>query len=224
MKIKHSIVAAGCLLLLFFTGQPARAQSMSFNYRFHFEPVRIDTPPQMGSLDIDYPETARKNGVEGTVKADFTLGEDGKVRDIRIVQDLPFGVGDAVKNSLGKFYFKPALFAGKPVAMSVHMDYLVAMAYSEDDKNVTKPQITEKPEAVYPSKYLADKVKGKVSVGVMFYTDGTVRVIATNSVMAQEFDKAAAEAASKIKFTPAVHKKSKKPVAQRMEVIYEFKP
>jgi TonB family protein len=197
---------------------------MSFNYRFNFEPVLIDTPPQMGGLDIPFPDSARKNGVEGTVKVDFTMGEDGKVRDIVIVQDLPFGVGDSVKQALGKFYFKPALASGKPVAMKVHMDYVVVMAYSEDDKNVSKPQITERPDAVYPPKYLAEKVKGKVSVGVMFYVDGTVKVIETSSVMPQEFDKSAAEAAAKIKFSPAVHKKSKKPVAQRMEVIYEFKP
>lgn len=224
MKIMQILLSFGCLLLILCASSKLQAQSMSFNYLFHFEPVLLDAPPQMGNLEVAFPDAARKNGVEGTVKADFTLGEDGKVRDISIVQDLPYGVGDAVKSGLEKFYFKPATNKGAPVAMKVHMDYVVALAYSEDDRNVSKPQITEKPEAAYPAQHLAAKVKGKVSVGVMFYADGTLRVLETSSVMPKEFDDAAAAAATKIKFTPAMHKKSNKPVAQRMEVVYEFKP
>ena len=201
-----------------------RAQSISFNYRFSFEPTVFNRPAQMGNLDIAFPEAARKNGIEGTVKVNFTLGEDGKVRDVLIVQDLPFGVGDAVKHGLEKFTFKPAVAAGKPVAMQVHLDYIVVMAYPEDDKNITKPQFTHKPEPEYPESQKAAKVKGKVLVTVMFYSDGTLKVIGTSSVMPQEFDKAAAAAAAKIKFTPAIHKKSKKTVNQQLTIEYEFKP
>jgi len=42
--------------------------------------------------------------------------------------------------------------------------------------------------------------------------------------MPNEFDKAAAEAAAKIRFQPAVHKKSKADVSQKMVVEYDFKP
>ncbi len=48
--------------------------------------------------------------------------------------------------------------------------------------------------------------------------------MSVNSVMPKEFDKAAIEAAQKIKFEPAVHKKSKKAVSQSMTVEYSFKP
>lgn len=178
----------------------------------------------MGKIDVVFPEAARKNAVEGTVKVNFTLGEDAKVRNIVVVQDLPFGVGDAVKQGLEKLSFKPATSDGKPVAMDAHLDYIVALAYGEDDKNVTKPQFIDKPAPDYPESQRAANVKGKVLVTVMFYSDGTLKVMGTNSVMPQEFDKAAVAAAGKIKFTPAIHKKSKKPVAQQLGVEYEFKP
>jgi TonB family protein len=106
----------------------------------------------------------------------------------------------------------------------MNLDYIVSVFYSEDDKNVSKPQITEKPAPAYPSSQLSEKLKGKVSVNVMFFAAGTLKVLGVNSVMPREFDKAAMEAAAKIKFEPAVHKKSKKPVSQVMAVEYEFKP
>ncbi|MGH7784386.1 MAG: energy transducer TonB, partial [Candidatus Binatia bacterium] len=194
--MRFSLLWFACVLWLLCSHTVIRAQNISFNYRFSFEATVFNRPPQMGSIDITFPETARKNGVEGTVKANFTLGEDAKVRNIVIVQDLPFGVGEAVKQGLEKFSFKPAASDGKPVAMDAHLDYVVTLAYSEDDKDVTKPQFTDKPAPEYPESQKAANVKGKVLVTVMFYSDGTLKVIGTSSVMPQEFDKAAAAAAA----------------------------
>jgi TonB family protein len=173
---------------------------------------------------VEFPEVARKNGVQGTVKASFTLGEDGKVREVVIENDLPHGVGDAVRAGLQRLYFKPARFQGKPAAMKAKLDYMVTVVYDEEDKNVTKPKITDKPAPAYPEKHLAEKVKGKVAVHVLFMANGEVRVGNANSSMPREFDKAAQEAAKAIKFTPALHKKSKQPVSQYMFVEYDFKP
>lgn len=214
----------GCILVVLSSFSASPAQNISFNYKFSFEPTLFTKPPQMGGLEIAFPEVARKNGVEGTVRVDFTLGEDGKVRDIVIVNDLPFGVGDAAKEGLSKFTFKPAEDRGKRVPMGAHLDYIITLAYGEDDKNVTRPQITERPDPEYPENQRAAKIKGKVLVTAIFYADGTLKVLGTNSVMPQEFDKAAAAAAAKIRFSPAIHKKSKKPVTQQLSVEYEFKP
>jgi TonB family protein len=101
-----SLSIFGCLFLLFIS-VAASAQEVSFNYRFSFEPTVFDVPPEMGGLEIAFPEAARKNGVEGTVKVNFTLGEDGKVRDILIMQDLPFGVGDAASTAWRNLFSLP---------------------------------------------------------------------------------------------------------------------
>jgi TonB family protein len=202
----------------------ADAQEISFNYYYSFERADVNEPPKINGFDIDYPETARKNGVQGMLKASMTLGENGKVRDIKILQTLPFGVEAAVTKGLQTLYFKPAGKNGQPMAITMNFDFVVTAVYSESDKNVTKPKILDKPAPIYPSKYAAEKLKGKVQVSVLFYTDGKVKVLSTSSVMPREFDKAAIEAAEKLRFQPAVHKKSKEDVAQKMLVEYEFKP
>lgn len=216
-----------CLILACFIGAfavAASAQEVSFNYYYQFGRVQADEAPQLNGVDIDFPETARKNGVEGTLKASLVLGEDGKVRDIKILQSLPFGVEAAVVKGLQNLYFKPAKLHGQPVATPMDFDFIVTAVYGEDDKNVTKPKILEKPLPVYPAKYAAEKVKGKVSVSVLFFADGKVKVLGVNSTMPNEFDKVASEAAAKIRFQPAVHKKSKADVSQKMNVEYDFKP
>jgi TonB family protein len=201
-----------------------KAQDITFNYFYKFEATNANEPPQINGFDFNYPDSARKNGVQGTLKASMTLGENGKVRDIKILQTLPFGVEDAVVKGLQNFYFKPAKRDGQPVPVTMLFDFVVTAVYSESDKNVTKPKILDKPAPVYPSKYAAEKLKGKVQVAVLFYTDGKVKALSVSSTMPREFDNAAVEATEKLRFQPAVHKKSKADVAQKMTIEYEFKP
>lgn len=201
-----------------------KAQEVSFNYYYSFESSEANEPPQINGFDFDYPETARKNGVQGTLKASLTLGENNKVRDIKILQSLPFGVEEAIVKGLQNLYFKPAGKNGQPVAITMFFDFVVTAVYDEADKNVTKPQILEKPVPIYPPSQIAAKLKGKVQVSILFYADGKIKILGVNSVMPREFDKAAVEAAEKIRFQPAVHKKSKADVSQKMIVEYEFKP
>ena len=55
------------------------------------------------------------------------------------------------------------------------------------------------------------------------YPNGNVEVSDVKSNLPKEFEEKAREAASKIKFKPAIHKDGKE-VAQTKEVEYEFKP
>lgn len=223
-KRKFFILVSLSFFLLLVSGV-SRAQNFSFNYYSRIEMIDVTEPPNISGLpDVDYPESARKSGVEGTLKAKMTLGEDGKIRDIVILQGLSNDVNAAFTKAAQNLFFQPAKKHGKPAPATLFLDFIVTVGYSEGDKNVNKPKITDKPAAAYPEKYRAEKLKGKVDVGVIFYKDGTLKIINVSSVMPREFDYAAREAASKIKFEPAVHKKSKIPVGQAMTVIYEFKP
>lgn len=224
MNTLKPLVAVQLVLFFVLLAAAGYGQSYSFNYLYKPEPAMIDAPPEIGELSVDFPDQARKNGVEGTVAAKMVLGEDGKVRDISIVKDLPHGVGAALVAGLQKLYFKPATFRGQPVAMKMTIDYKISIEYSEVDKNVEKVKILEKPTPVYPEKYRAEKVKGKVDILIRFGADGTMKIMSVGSTMEREFDKAASEAAQGIKFLPAVHKKSKSPVNQQVTVSFEFRP
>lgn len=226
IKRKNIFTFAGLLCLLFLlSSASAQAQTISFNYSSRVEMGDATDPPDIRGLpEVDYPEAARKNGVEGTLKATMTLGENGRIRDIVITRGLPHGINEALTNALLKMTFQPAQKDGQPVPVKMHLEFTVTVGFDEGDKNVTKPKIIEKPEPVYPQKYRAEKLRGKVQVGVMFNADGTLKIINVSSVMPKEFDQAAREAVAKIKFEPAVHKKSKKPVGQAVTIEYDFKP
>lgn len=216
-----------CSLFLFFSALltvNVKAQEFSYNYNYRFGRVEADKAPTISGIDFNLPEEARKNGVEGTFIVSMVLGENGKVRDIKVEQTLPFGVENAVIQSLQTLYFQPAQLDGKPIAMPMTLNVVIGAIYSDNDKNVSKPKIVEKPAPAYPQKYAAEKLKGKVQVTIMFFSDGTAKILGVSSTMPREFDKAAVEAAQKITFQPAVHKKSKANVTQKMIVEYDFKP
>lgn len=222
-KTVFTVVSLTMFLIAF--SNAGNAQHVSLNYQYRLEPVMITTAPEMiGTPQIAYPDEARKNGVEGTLTAYFTIAEDGTTKNITIEKSLPFGVDSAVTAGLQRLRFKPAKVHENTVAVRMYFDYRVSAVYSERDSNVSKPKITAQPDPVYPQKYSAEKLKGEVLVILRCSADGKVFVIGVSSVMPKEFDRAAREAAEKIIFEPAVHKKSKKPVSQEMTVKYKFKP
>jgi TonB family protein len=205
-------------------GSVARAQDIAFNYTFQFEPTFFTDGPNIKDFYVNYPEEARKNGVDGTAKVTFVLGNDGKTRDAVITQNLSHGVGDALLSAIAKMVFTPAMNEGRPVDMRATLVYNVTALFQEYDNNVSRVKLIGKPTAEYPAAFRAEGTKGKVLVSVIFYPDGKVKVLYADSTMPKEFDDAAKKAAENLKFQPAVHKKSKKAVAQSMRVTFEFKP
>lgn len=225
-RFRVKFLAVICSCILFASASAAQAQNISIQYFYRLDTSQAHEPPEFpnGFPEFVFPDTARKNGVEGTLKASLTLAEDGRVKDIVINEPLPHGVTEAITKSLQTIRFQPARHDGKPIAVKMFFDYVIAASYEELDPSVSKPKITEQPAAVYPEMHRAQKVKGKVAVTALFYPDGRLKILGANSVLPKEFDRAAIAAAQNIKFTPAVHKKSKKPVAQVMTFEFSFKP
>lgn len=217
-------VGVTLLLGLIVLTAAANAQDLFFNYTFQFEPTFLTEGPKIKDFHVNFPDDARKNGVDGTVKVSFVLGKDAKTREPIIVQDLPHGVGNAVVRGVNNMAFSPAMNNGAPIDMKVTVIYVVTAVFQEYDNNVTKVKLLGKPTAEYPAAFRAEGTKGKVLVAVLCYPDGKVKVSNTESTMPMEFDAAAKKAAENIKFQPAVHKKSKKTVAQWIWVTFEFKP
>jgi TonB family protein len=216
------------LILIFFgfflLAPSVNGQDYSFRSRFSFEPTHFNEPPEIGEIWPEFPEAARKNGVEGIVKIDFRFGADGKILNAVIAQDLPFGTGEAVKRAVEQAHFSPAKLNGKPVDMNASFTYTITAFFFEDDKNVQKVKLFGKPMAEYPASERSEGRKGSVNVSVTFYANGKIAVGRTESTMPPEFDEAAKKAAASLKFEPAIHKKSKKTVNQVLWVEFEFKP
>lgn len=215
----------GIMCLLFVLSNTTEAQEVSINYTSRIEIFDATEPPKILALpEFEYPESARKNGVEGKLKIALTLAKNGTVQEVVVEQSLPHGVTEAVTNELKQLRFLPAKRNAEPVDSKMFFEFVISAVYGESDKNISKPKIIEKPEPIYPENQKAEAARGKVYVSVLFSADGSLQVLGVNSVMPKEFDRAAMEAAKKIKFQPAIHKKSKTAVSQKMTVEYNFKP
>jgi protein TonB len=62
-----------------------------------------------------YTEMARTARLQGVAVLRAVIDERGNVIELRVVKDLPFGLGDEAVKAVGQWKFTPALLAGLPV-------------------------------------------------------------------------------------------------------------
>jgi TonB family protein len=70
-----------------------------------------------------YTDSARKAGIQGTVVLRAVLAADGKVKNIRVVVELPEGLTEKSIEAAKKIKFVPATIEGKPVSMWIQLEY-----------------------------------------------------------------------------------------------------
>ena len=81
------------------------------------EYVAFEKAPELVSMNPpNYPEIAREAGVEGTVLVRVLVGDDGFVKDMKIIQSVPM-LDDAAVEAAWTAVFKPALQKDRPVAV-----------------------------------------------------------------------------------------------------------
>jgi periplasmic protein TonB len=81
-----------------------------------------DEPQVTASVAPAYPEIARQAGIEGTVTLRVLVGEDGRVRQAVVVDGVAVLNEAAIRAAL-QYRFKPALAAGRPVAVWVVLPF-----------------------------------------------------------------------------------------------------
>jgi len=91
-------------------------------------------------VDPHYPELARRAGVEGTVWLKVLVGNDGKVKDTKLMSlssnlknsGDPVGLPEAAIEAARQWMFKPAIMKNKPVEVWVSIPF--AFKLKEGDK------------------------------------------------------------------------------------------
>ncbi len=79
-----------------------------------------DTKPRpLGSLQVEYPDKARADGVEGRIQVKIIVGEDGAVRDVQVVQSIEPSLDATVLAVLRTWKFAPATHCGRPAEGSI---------------------------------------------------------------------------------------------------------
>ncbi|TNE73967.1 energy transducer TonB [bacterium] len=64
---------------------------------------------------IQYPEIARKAGIEGRVILEFVVDERGKVSGIKVLRSVGGGLDEAAISAVQKVKFTPGMQRGRPV-------------------------------------------------------------------------------------------------------------
>jgi TonB family protein len=71
----------------------------------------------------EYTPVASRMGVRGTVILRAVFGADGKVKNIRVVQPLPYGLNEVSIRAARMIKFKPAIKDGRPVSQYIQIEY-----------------------------------------------------------------------------------------------------
>lgn len=82
-----------------------------------YEATKMPLP--QGRCFGKYTEEAKAAGLEGKVVLDLVVGEDGRARDIHVVEGLGAGLTEAAITALRDCRFSPGEKDGKPIAVRV---------------------------------------------------------------------------------------------------------
>ncbi len=74
-----------------------------------------------------YTDRARDEKVSGNVVLSVVFGADGKIRNIRVIRGLPFGLTDNAIQATLKIRFKPAMKDGKPVSVRGTLEFTFSL-------------------------------------------------------------------------------------------------
>jgi TonB family protein len=134
----------------------------------------------------EYPEDARKAGIEGEVLVDVTVSVDGMVAAVELKQGVPDcpSLDKSAETAVWKWKFEPATEDGTPTEMTVTIPVKFRLdgETKGDKKKVeadTMPELVSesivKPE--YPEDARKAGISGKVLLEVLVKRDGTAGTI-----------------------------------------------
>ena len=72
-------------------------------------------PEEIDRIVPRYPSEARRAGVSGPVVIRGIVRRDGKIDNVEIIKDLPHGLGEAARDAVRRWRFRPATFRGDPI-------------------------------------------------------------------------------------------------------------
>jgi TonB family protein len=84
----------------------------------------FDEPPVLVKYDApEYPEQAKRAGLEGNVTVELVVGEDGRVVDASVVDSSDPAFEEAAVEAASRCEFRPAKLDGNPTRVRVRVPY-----------------------------------------------------------------------------------------------------
>lgn len=94
------------------------ASSSAFGWK---EVTRL--PKVLKEVKATYPAAAKQAQVAGAVVLDVVIAQDGKVRDVQLVQGPGHGLNESAMEALKQFQFSPAYKDNAAVAVKIRYTY-----------------------------------------------------------------------------------------------------
>ncbi len=80
-------------------------------------------PKKLSEPRVDYPDEAKKAGIEGDVKLLLRIDETGKVVGVRVLKGPGYGLEAAAEKAAWSWRFQPGLAEGTPVVTEIPLTY-----------------------------------------------------------------------------------------------------
>ena len=94
--------------------QPAPAQ-VDRSGVYAAVPAGGTQPEEVDRVVPRYPAIARRAGVQGAVVVRGIVRRDGTIDDVKIIKDLPYGLGESARDAVTQWRFRPATAHGEPI-------------------------------------------------------------------------------------------------------------
>ena len=72
-------------------------------------------PEEIDRVIPRYPALARQMNVSGSVVIRGIVRKDGTIDNVEVIKDLPYGLGEAAREAVQQWRFRPATFRGEPI-------------------------------------------------------------------------------------------------------------
>jgi TonB family protein len=122
----------------------------------------VTAPKAIYSPEPEFSEVARKAGYQGTCVLSLIVGTDGRPSEIRVVHKLGMQLDEKAIQALREWKFEPAQKDGKPVAVSIEVEFSFHL-----DRNGTSKQMfsTEQYEQMREARSRIQSQIFRISVG-----------------------------------------------------------
>lgn len=72
-------------------------------------------PEEVDRVIPRYPIAARAAHIEGSVVVRGIVRRDGTIDNVDVIKDLPYGLGEAAREAVSRWHFRPATYQGDPI-------------------------------------------------------------------------------------------------------------
>lgn len=78
-------------------------------------PLGGTQPEELDRILPRYPMNARRAGAQGSVVVRGIVRRDGTIDNVEIIKDLDYGLGEAARQAVSQWRFRPATYRGEPI-------------------------------------------------------------------------------------------------------------